>query len=628
MLVLFSKFNTSIKLSIFICICLILGKIAVIYSFKPSFEFYPNEYHYGYTSMVTLLKNGIPSLPYWQNSSVGVDIVNYIVLGKPFIDALLSKVINLQLSNFYQTHFFELFFTLLVLAFIIKKNNSARLFWLIFSLALLDRQFNHIIRPDLGYGISLGLLACFFALVHKNKKARLFWGGFFSVISVVFFAAVGTLIVVSLTTYLLWQVKNGSNSLKQLLNYFYGQLLVIFITCSYLIFSLGIVEYFNLINIVLDYLKSNDKYIIDSEKILTYGKVFCSFFLSPTGISFFPSLLILGFSNISSFKLLDDFHKNVLTFIFISALIFLILCIFMPLHFYSERIVWSLPFALCILSINYQNKFIYTEKYLRYFSVYIFIQQVIFHYGINKVLIVDFYVLQIISTICNIFMLGLFFTIFKNNSNIDTPNKVKEILHKHVLLVIIILSFALNDSTIQIIRIYSNSKSEISESRLLELKDNISKNLNDRTNVKSIITNWPIEDFFDEKYLLHAYSFFMVHRKSRKFLTGVPSIQPDLVIFITNKNRGKDYFFDNLSNLRSKIPGDKKRISFRNHKTIFVKGYGYKLFLSESTENYNINFYELSDIKYEKVDLYFEKLKPNIFQQYIKSYDEKYNQHN
>ena len=193
---------------------------------------------------------------------------------------------------------------------------------------------------------------------------------------------------------------------------------------------------------------------------------------------------------------------------------------------------------------------------------------------------------------------------------------------------IIILSFALNDSTIQIIRIYSNSKSEISESRLLELKDNISKNLNDRTNVKSIITNWPIEDFFDEKYLLHAYSFFMVHRKSRKFLTGVPSIQPDLVIFITNKNRGKDYFFDNLSNLRSKIPGDKKRISFRNHKTIFVKGYGYKLFLSESTENYNINFYELSDIKYEKVDLYFEKLKPNIFQQYIKSYDEKYNQHN
>ena len=79
MLVLFSKFNTSIKLSIFICICLILEKIAVIYSFKPSFEFYPNEYHYGYTSMITLLKNGIPSLPYWQNSSVGADIVNYIV---------------------------------------------------------------------------------------------------------------------------------------------------------------------------------------------------------------------------------------------------------------------------------------------------------------------------------------------------------------------------------------------------------------------------------------------------------------------------------------------------------------------------------------------------------------------
>ncbi|MDC1242494.1 hypothetical protein N8Z86_00005, partial [Amylibacter sp.] len=102
--------------------------------------------------MITMLKNGIPSLPYWQNSSVGVDIVNYIVLGKPFVDALLSKVLDLQLNNFYQTHFFELFFTLLVLALIIKKNNSVRLFWLIFSLALLDAQFNHLIRPDLGYG--------------------------------------------------------------------------------------------------------------------------------------------------------------------------------------------------------------------------------------------------------------------------------------------------------------------------------------------------------------------------------------------------------------------------------------------------------------------------------------------
>tara|TARA_B100000780_G_scaffold277487_1_gene248301 strand:- start:53 stop:1780 length:1728 start_codon:yes stop_codon:yes gene_type:complete len=575
-----------------------------------------------------MLKNGIPSLPYWENSSVGVDIVNYIVLGKPFVDALLSKVLDLQLNNFYQTHFFELFFTLLVLALIIKKNNSVRLFWLIFSLALLDGQFNHLIRPDLGYGISLGLLACFFSLVHKNKTVRFFWGGFFSVISVIFFAAVGTLIVVSLTTYLLWQLKNGSNSLKQLLNYFYGQLLVIFITCSYLIFHLGIEEYFNLINIVLEYLKSSDKYIIDREKILTYGKVFCSFFLSPTGISFFPSLLILGFSNISSFKLLDDFHKNILTFTFISALIFLIFSIFMPLHFYVERIVWSTPFALCILSINYQNKFIYTDQYLRYFSLYIFIQQVIFHYGINKVLSVDFYILQVISTICNIFMLGLLFTIFKSNKNINTTNKPEKNFHKHVLLGIIILSFALNDNIVKIPKIYLNSKSDISESRLLELKNNISKNLNDLTNVTSIITNWPIEDFFDERYSLHAYSFFMVHRKSRKFLTGVPSIQPDLVIFITNKNKGKDYFLNNLSNLRSKIHLDKKNFSFQDHETIFVKGYGYKLFLSESTKNYNINYYEYSDIKYENVDLYFEKLKPIIFQQYIKSYDEKYNQHN
>ena len=625
---LLSKFSNSIKLSFFICICLILGKFALIYSGKPSFESYPNEYHYGYTSMVTLLKNGIPSLPYWQNSTVGVDIVNYIVLGKPFVDALLSKVLDLQLSNFYQTHFFEHFFTLLVLALIIKKNNSVRLFWLIFSLVLLDRQFISLIRAELGYGVSLGLLACFFSLVHKNKTARFFWGGFFSVISVMFFAAVGILMVVSLTTYLLWQLKNGSNNLKQLLNYFYGQLFVIFITGSYLIFSVGIEEYFSLINIVLDYLKSSDKYIIDREKILTYGQIFCSFFLSQTGISIFPSLLILGFSNINSFKLLDDFHKSILTFTFIAALIFLIFSIFMPLHFYVERIVWSTPFALCILSINYQNKFIYTDRYLRYFSLYIFIQQVIFYYGINKVLSVDFYILQIISTICSIFMLGLFFTTLKSKKNINTSNKLENFFHKHVLLGIIVLSFALDDRYIYAAKSFSKSRSETSESRLLELNNNISKNLNILTDVTSIITNWPIEDFFDERYSLHAYSFFMVHRKSRKFLTGVPSIQPDLVIFITNKKRGKDYFFDNLSNLRSKIPGDKKNFSFQNHKTIFVKGYGYKLFLSESTKNYNINYYKHSNIKYENVDLYFEKLKPVVFQQYIKSYDEKYNRRN
>ena len=129
--------------------------------------------------MVTLLKNGIPSLPYWQNSTVGVDIVNYIVLGKPFVDALLSKVLDLQLSNFYQTHFFEHFFTLLVLALIIKKNNSVRLFWLIFSLVLLDRQFISLIRAELGYGVSLGLLACFFFISPQKQNSQIFLGRFF-----------------------------------------------------------------------------------------------------------------------------------------------------------------------------------------------------------------------------------------------------------------------------------------------------------------------------------------------------------------------------------------------------------------------------------------------------------------
>ena len=71
---------------------------------------YNLEGHVNFSSIKTFLETGIPSIPYWQNSSLALDQLNYMTLGKVFIDSLIFTIFKLDIETYYYVYLVEYLF--------------------------------------------------------------------------------------------------------------------------------------------------------------------------------------------------------------------------------------------------------------------------------------------------------------------------------------------------------------------------------------------------------------------------------------------------------------------------------------------------------------------------------------
>jgi len=153
---------------------------------------------------------------------------------------------------------------------------------------------------------------------------------------------------------------------------------------------------------------------------------------------------------------------------------------------------------------------------------------------------------------------------------------------------------------------------------LIILKRDLNNILNNDNSIKSIITNWPLEYFYDDKYEIYTFDFFMEHKKTRKFIHSVPFSPPSHVILINSKNSGS---FEALSNkFNSLAEYNKLNKSLYNHNTIYIRGYTYEKILMSNTSNYEIFYYKYKKNEFKNIDFYFDIFNPGIFQNYKEKY--------
>ena len=615
------RLNIKDKFLIFI-ILIVLINFAKFYLSGSVWHDYPLESHINFSSVNEFLETGIPVIPYWENSSLALDQLNYMTLGKVFIDSLIFKLLKIDIQTYYYVYFVEYLFFIIVL-FRLSKNINTQIFKYLFILLLLiDGLFSNLIRVELAYGVGFSLLAAKY-LLEEPKKSTTLLAGIFSCLAAIFFIMLGILLISSVVIYQLIELKNGKNKLKDISYFFIGLFIPFIVINLWLTYFLNFQEISNIINIIFLYIANSSATFLTFERLESYLIIFSDLFFSYSGVSILTPLLLIFSENLFNFKNLDKKHQRLVKFIICSLCSYFILAVFFPLHFYGLRLSWILPFLLISFFINLEKNSNINFKFLIFLAFCYYLEQNLFHYMVRDYFntsIKSYILINALST------LTLFFIIIVNKEKIklliSAPIKQNIPHTKITLLTLICFSLIfLSNSFITLNQKLNENILENNFESIIDLRKNIQELLSKKEGVNSIITNWPMEFLFDKKYKLHGYDSYMIHKKSRKFLHGVPSKTPKSVVLIFNQNKEIDGFSPRVININSKSDFAKPNKSIKDHTSIYIKGHTFILKQKVNTKKYLIYYYEYTSLLFEDVDLYLDILHPSEYQNYIQEYE-------
>jgi hypothetical protein len=251
------------------------------------------------------------------------------------------------------------------------------------------------------------------------------------------------------------------------------------------------------------------------------------------------------------------------------------------------------------------------------------VQQILFHYFIRSYFNLDLYTYLISNALST---LALFLIIIINKKTIKrliSLVREKYLTQKKIISLTLIscIFIYLSNSFVAFSSAIKDNRNGNNFESIVDLRENVHNLLSQKESINSIVTNWPLEFLFAKTYEVHGYDAYMIHRKSRKFLHGVPYNPPDSVILIYHQNRTKDNLLPRLIRTNSKSDFAKPIESIEDHTSIYVKGHTFSLKERIETKKYFINYYEYTPILFEDVDLYLDVLHPAEFQNYIIAYE-------
>ena len=583
---------------------------------------YPLEGHINFSSIKTFLETGIPSIPSWQNSSLAVDQLNYITLGKVFIDSLIFTTFKLDLETYYYVHFVEYLFLIFVLYLLSSSINNQIFKYLFILLLLIDGLFSNLIRVELMYGVGFSLLASKYLLKEPRYSTSLV-AGIFSSLAIIFFTMLGTLIISAAGLYLITQLKRREVKLKNITYFFLGLSLPVGFVSIWLFYFLDIQEITKIFNVIALYINNYNTTFISIERLESYAAVFSELLLSYSGVSLLMPLILIFSVNLFNFQSLEIRHQKLVIFIVCTLLTYSILAAFFPLHYYGLRLSWILPFLLISFFLNLEKNSNLDFMVLIFFAFCYCVQQILFQYFIRSYFNLDLYTYLITNALST---LALFLIIIINKKTIKRLIEIvreKYLTQKNIIFLTLIscIFIYISNSFVAFSSDIKANNNGNNFASIVDLSENVHNLLSQKENINSIVTNWPLEFLFAKTYEIHGYDSYMIHRKSRKFLHGVPNNPPDSVILIYHQDRTKDNLLPRLIRTNSKSDFAKPSESIEDHTSIYVKGHTFSLKERIETKKYFINYYEYTPILFEDVDLYLDVLHPAEFQNYIIAYE-------
>ena len=442
-------------------------------------------------------------------------------------------------------------------------------------------------------------------------------------LAIIFFTMLGTLIISTAVLYLLTQLKRREVKLKNITYFFLGLSLPVGFVSIWLFYFLDIQEITKIFNVIALYINNYNTTFISIERLESYAVVFSELLISYSGVSLLMPLLLIFSCNLFCFKSLERRHQKLVIFIVCALITYTILAAFFPLHYYGLRLSWILPFLLISFFYNLEKNSNLDLTILIFIAFCYCVQQILFHYFIRSYFNLDLYTYLISNALST---LALFLIIIINKKTIKrlialirekylTQKKIISLTLISCIFIYLSNSFVAFSSDIKANKNGNNFES------IVDLRENVHNLLSQKESINSIVTNWPLEFLFAKTYEVHGYDSYMIHRKSRKFLHGVPNNPPDSVILIYHQDRTKDNLLPRLIRTNSKSDFAKPIESIEDHTSIYVKGHTFSLKERIETKKYFINYYEYTPILFEDVDLYLDVLHPAEFQNYIIAYE-------
>tara|TARA_B110000438_G_scaffold297096_1_gene342914 strand:- start:5091 stop:6872 length:1782 start_codon:yes stop_codon:yes gene_type:complete len=583
---------------------------------------YPLEGHINFLSIKTFLETGIPSIPYWQNSSLAVDQLNYITLGKVFIDSLIFTIFKLDLETYYYVHFVEYLFLIFVFYLLSSSINNQIFKYIFILLLLIDGLFSNLIRVELMYGVGFSLLASQYLLKEPRYSTSLV-AGIFSSLAVIFFTMLGTLVISAAVLYLITQLKRREVKLKNITYFFLGLSLPVGFVSTWLWYFLDIQEITKIFNVIALYINNYNTTFLSIERLESYAAVFSELLLSYSGVSLLMPLLLIFSVNLFNFQSLERRHQKLVIFIVCTLLTYSILAAFFPLHYYGLRLSWILPFLLISFFLNLEQNSKLHLTVLIFFAFCYCVQQILFHYFIRSYFNLDLYTYLISNALSTLALFLIIIFYKKTIKRLITLVREKHLSQKKIIFLTLIscIFIYLSNNFVAFSSAIKDNKNGNNFESIVDLRENVHNLLSQKENINSIVTNWPLVFLFNKTYEVHGYDSYMVHRKSRKFLHGVPNNSPDSVILIYHQDRTKDNLLPRLIRANSKSDFAKPSGSIEDHTSIYVKGHTFSLKERIKTKKFFINYYEYTPILFEDVDLYLDVLHPAEFQNYIIAYE-------
>jgi hypothetical protein len=605
------KIFSSVKLwdvLIFSIVATLLISDLLIAYFKYQNLIFDMDSYIFYESARYLYSDGLAKIPFWVNSSTGLDIFSwghYL----PAFYYLLMHVFESGPNTIYFYQIIEkLIMLTLVLSIFYKFIDSRKIIILLLCFVLLDPLFTWfgMLKQYTRWPLIFGYFAIFVAIkifIDKkvSKKFLSFIAPILLIIIVGMHASIGIPIAGSIFIFMLIEHFKSDYKYLQLKYYCFGILIGFLLLVLLILSGLTLEEMQEFLKIFFLYLHTMSVGGSWENLILQRGYFITNIFIPFQTISILGIMPFLLLFSLIHYQNFNEKEKFIIRFGVISFLTSLVFGMISPEHFTAIRMIWLMPIIVLLMYII-SNKINITPVLLG--VIFIVITTLIYQ---NIKINVSIYVLAVFALLA-FSGLALIFTLYDKFS---WPSKTSAKFSVYMLMALLLINSPILSKLSQLTIKHFDKNNTSTRFDLLKdavkLDISLSKSINNLNNRNWILTNYPIRAFYEDDINIQ------IIRNHRGLMQGSRKKPCDFMYLIGKK-------FNN--NIIAVDYSNSDPVNYEKTEFIYYRGHIYgKLEVNDLNESYAsiIGFpvdIKRRDIKEDKIvslDLVTEENLMNYF---------------